>query len=414
MKLAPVVLFCFVFTVGGCRLSSEIRGNSSNPSNGIDLSNKSLNLDQNSGAITELNPDPVKYAGAVAFISQNPTYGTVSISGSQATYTPDPFYSGTDSYSYYLNYNGENSQTATVTINLNGYTSGTYSVSEDFSGQTFNLSNWYSYTSSFGHSSPATQGFDTGTFNSISSDLRHIGVTTAGTEYGGDSLYNSLFSALPVDGAGGAMSDWAWAADILHEPKCFYDVTLDFKLVYASSNVLVSLLLNYKIEETENGQVLTGYQALINGGGNSVTLSRFNQANEHATSFMDRWPNTNSGTEAFTNPVEHGPYKGWNLVKNTWPAGGSVNNAPSNNVYLKARYRYDPISGDTTINYEALHDDGTDDTPGTWDFEKVLSGSDSLPPGGGFGYMPLPYNTPGLTLNSAVKVSDFNLECVVP
>src|SRR5690606_16681426 len=96
-------------------------------------------------------------------------------------------------------------------------------------------------------------------------------------------------------------------------------------------------------------------------------------------------------SEAMLNPVEYGPYKGWNYKSGVWPAGGNV--GVGTNVFVAVRYQYDPTTKSTTISYEVRKADGTDLTPGVWDQVVTLTGADSLPSGGSFGILGTNYHT---------------------
>ncbi|MEN9501334.1 MAG: hypothetical protein RI964_619 [Pseudomonadota bacterium] len=62
---------------------------------------------------SDANSDPLTYS----MVSQ-PTHGTVSISGSSATYTPSTDFNGTDSFTYKANDGALNSNTATVNLSI--------------------------------------------------------------------------------------------------------------------------------------------------------------------------------------------------------------------------------------------------------------------------------------------------------
>lgn len=399
-------VICIAFLAGACSApKAQLTLESLNAADAVLVltQNSSASLDLQSGLANEIE------------ITQAPAHGAVTVDHTSARYwATDPLYSGTDSFKYKLKLSTLSSNEATVNVTLTPLTSGTTTYSENYAGGAFALTGWNSFTSSFGHSINSVVSFATSTFNSAAADSRHFGVYGDNSAYGGNSLYTALFGALPVDGAGGAMKDWAWKADLVYLPECGVDATVTVK---AHENIgqaiMMGILLNYSIEENSQGeQELTGYQVLVNGGGGSLTLSRFNGANERALAFMDRWPNTNFGTEGNANPVQLGPYKGWNYLNGAFPAGGQLQPGPD--ALIAVRYQYDTATGNTTISYELRQIDGTDNTPGTWDVVVNLTGADSLRTGGGFGLMPVGYHTSASVQNTDFDVTEFKAQCVLP
>lgn len=301
-----------------------------------------------------------------------------------------------------------------MNVVITAVASGTSTLTENYSGSQYVLSGWKSFSSTFGHTVNSVTGFASATYNGVLSPSRHFGIYGDNASYAGDSAYSSLFSILPVDGAAGPMKDWPWKAELIHFPECGYDTTITMKLAANGGQYpLGAILLNYDIEDNASDQQeMTGYQLFFNSGGGSLTLSRFNHAHELATAYMDRWPNTSYGNEAMANPIESGPYKGWNYRNGVWPAGGNV--GVGTNIFLAVRYQYNVTTKDTVISFEARNINGTDSTPGSWDNVVTLSGADSLLTGGHFGLMGLNYHTDSVLLTTDFDVTEFKLVCVLP
>lgn len=372
--------------------------------------NKSITVVQNSRKTVDLAS-----SGATSVIvTQQPDHGVVTIQGMIATYrVTEPLFTGSDRFKFKLASGGVSSTEASVDVTVTPVTAGAHTFTENYTAGAFDLTGWTNHSSSFGHTVNTVVGFDSATHNSVVMPSRRFGIYGDIGSFAGDASYNSLFSVLPVDGAGGAMKDWPWKADLIHLPQCGVDATVVAKVVSnGGQNPMGAILLNYDIESNSSGATeLTGYQILFNGGGGSLTLSRFKNAHETATAFLDRWPNTTYGNEAMANPVERGPYKGWNYKNGVWPAGGNV--GVGSNWTLAARYQYNSTSKVTTISYEARAINGTDSTPGVWDLEVVLSGADSLPPGGSFGIMGLNYHTDTSILTTDFEVVDYKVVCAL-
>lgn len=379
---------------------------------GLTLTDGTLTVKQNSSASMSLGP----LTAANVEITRPPQHGAIAIKGNAATYrTTSPVYNGSDSFTYKIVNNGLSSNEATVTVTITPLASGTTTYIENYFANNFTLSGWNSYSSATGHTANTLVEFRTGSFNGVAGPSRHFGIYGDSAVYAGDAKYQSLFGALPVDGAGGAMCDWPWKADLIHIPECGVDATITVKLATNGGKYpMVALLLNYEIERNSvaNAYQFTGYQILANGGGGSLTLSRFENAHELAIAYIDRWPNTNYGTENFTNPIVSGPYKGWYYRNGIWPAGGNIGVPGS--MIIAARYQYDVSTGDTKISYEARRPDGSDHSPGVWDMVVTLTGADSLRTGGGFGLMPLNYHTSTMILNTDFDISEYKLVCVQP
>lgn len=379
---------------------------------GLTLTDGTLTVKQNSSASMSLGP---LTAANVQLVTQ-PQHGKITIKGNTATYrTTNPIYNGTDTFTYKIVNNGVSSNEAKVDVTITPLASGTSTHTENYAGQNFTLNGWKHFSSATGHTASSLAEFRTGSFNGTATDARHFAIYGDNTVYAGDAKYQSLFGTLPIDGAGGAMFDWPWKADLIHIPECGVDATITMKLAPIGGQYpMVAILLNYDIDRNSatNTHEFTGYQVLANGGGGSLTLSRYNNANELALAFIDRWPNTNYGTENFTNPIESGPYKGWNYRNGIWPAGGNVGVPKS--MIIAARYQYDVATGNTTISYEARRPDGSDHTPGVWDMVVTLTGADSLRTGGGFGIMPLNYHTSSMILNTDFDIAEYKLVCVQP
>lgn len=368
----------------------------------INVADGSITLQQNSSASIDIG-----LADATLQITRQPAHGRITIHGIRATYrSTDPLFNGTDSFDYKVTKDSVDSNEATVSVTVTPLTSGTNTYTENYAGGAFQLNGWTTYTSTAGHTANTIFEFRNG--------MRRLAVYGDGASYAGDATYNSLFGTLPVDGGGGAMKDWPWKADLIHLPHCGVDATVTFKINQNNGKIpLVALLLNYDIEQMDSGRYqMTGYHVFLNNGGGSLTLSRFNQADELATAYLDRWPNTTYGNEAMTNPVVSGPYKGWNYKNGVWPAGGNV--GVGGPIYVAIRYQYDVNTGNTTISYESRQTNGTDLTPGSWDIVVNLTGADSLTPGGSFGIMPVNYHTTSQILETDVDVVEYKVQCTLP
>lgn len=369
---------------------------------------KTLTVVQNSRKDLDLTS-----IGATAVeITQAPAHGVVTVRGMVATYRlTEPLFTGADSFKFKLLYGSVASEEAQVDVTVTPVTAGAFTFTESYTGGAYSLTGWTAHTSTFGHTVGSVTSFDTATYDSVVMPSRRFEVQGDNSSYAGDEAYNSLFSVLPVDGAGGAMKDWPWKAELIHLPECGVDATVVTKIVSnAGINPMGAILLNYDIGPNANGVTeMTGYHVLFNSGGGSLTLSRFKNAPETATAFLDRWPNTSYGTEAMANPVQYGPYKGWNYKNGAWPAGGNV--GTGSNWNLAARYQYNSYTKVTTISYEARQINGTDLTPGTWDHEIVLSGEDSLPPGGSFGILGTNYHTSSLIIPTDFEVAEYKVDC---
>jgi hypothetical protein len=409
------LLLILIGSVIGCALDSSIPSSSSGTLDDYLPATMSLSASQNTMFTQEMNPDPSSFENLQFNLVTPPANGIVTSSGTEIVYKPNAFFSGTDRFTFTLNDGFGPSKEVEAVVEVEPLSSGVFNFTEDYQGGAYQLSGWRSYESTFGHRVPTASSFGSGTFNGDPVNHRDLNVTIINGDNSGSVLYNYYFGAEPVDGTGASMNNWAWMAELIQIPQCFYQVEVVAKFSWVSANPLISILLNYDIQENfGEGPSLTGYQLLVNSGGASVTLSRFDDADEHATSFMDRWPNTNIGSEAFANPVTEGPYRGWNYVRNTFPAGGRSGRGDTD-VVLAARYEYDPVTDQTTISYELRNKDGSDDTPGSYDVVVNLSGSDSLAPGGGFGFMPVTYHHGGGTsFDSQVAISELQLNCTTP
>lgn len=408
-RVLALLSLSVIFALAACSRSSTI-GQSQLDS----LVPKSLSFqtEQNNNVASDLNPAPALFTDATVEIVTAPQKGTVTLNGTSFNYEPDPYQSGSDRFEYRIRSQGVTSSPAEVAIQMDPFTPGSYSFTESFVGGDYDLTGWTSYASHFGHAAGPNYGFTTSTFNAVATDLRTIGVSVNLNTYGGNDLYNQIFSVLPVDGGGGGMYDMPWGADLIKLPKCFHQVEMVTKIKYISAAPLVNLLLNYRIQTTSNVNYLTGYQLLVNSGGNTVTLSKFNNAHERITAYIDRWPL--HPAEGSANPVRYGAYNGWNRTVGNFPAGANVNSA-QRDVLVAARYAYDPNTLATQISFEVRTDAGVDNTPGSWDVTVNLTGTDSLPPGGSFGFMPVTYhNSTGTKFDSEAGIAQFSFSCEVP
>ncbi len=409
-------VYCIILSTGFLSMASCSNGSSGASAKGVLDSlvpdTVSVQTTQNTAVTYDLNPSSTKYPSATVEIVTAPQKGSVTFDGTNFNYEPDAYETGADSFEYRIVAGSVTSSPAEVNVQIDPLTSGTFSFTENYSGGDYDLTGWESYSSSYGHATAPAYSFVTSTFNAVAADVRRIDVTVTSMSYGGNTLYNSLFSVLPVDGAGGAMNDWTWAADLIKIPSCFHEVEMVAKIKYITSAPLVNLLLNYRVQTQNSTQYLTGYQLLVNAGGNSVTLAKFEEAHERAMSYIDRWPRHPS--EGSANPVRYGPYNGWNRRTGNFPAGANVNGGQGD-VLVAVRYAYDPNTSNTQISFEVRSDAGVDSTPGTWDEVVNLTGSDSLAPGGGFGFMPVTYhNSSGFKVDSSAGLAQMALSCVVP
>lgn len=361
-------------------------------------------------------------AATGALVVSAPAHGTLSLDGTIATYRPsDPTFSGTDAFTFKLTNGPVQSNPANVSVTITPLASGTTTYVENYLSSAFALTGWRQFTSQAGHTANSITVFSSTTYNGVATASRNFGVYGDIASYAGDAEYGSLFSVLPVDGAAGAMHDWPWKAELIHIPQCGVDATITMKLVANGGQYpMAAILINYDIERAAAPPAsaalsafrLTGYQLLANSGGGSLTLSRFNKAHELATAYLDRWPNTNYGSEAMANPITSGPYKGWNYRNGVWPAGGNIGIAGQ--MLIAVRYQYDPTTATTTVSYEARQIDGTDLTPGSWDEVITLTGPDSLPPGGNFGIMALNYHTSTYLQTTDFDIPEYKLVCTLP
>jgi hypothetical protein len=380
---------------------------------GLSAGNAQLTVTQNGSVTMDLGSLGARNG---LTITRAPMFGRIRVAGSKVTYrSTNPLYSGEDSFGYRFTSGGVTSTEGNVAVNITPLASGTTTYTENFAGQAFALQGWRSYGSTVGHTSSSLVEFRRGSYNGAASDVRRYKVYGDIASYAGDTTYMSLFASLPIDGSGFQMHDWPWKADLLHVPECGVDATVTVKIQPVNGEYpMAAILLNYDIDRNaaNTAQELTGYQLLVNTGGGSLTLSRFNQAHELATAYLDRWPNTNYGTEALKNPVVSGPYKGWNYRNGAWPAGGNIGAGGAK--FVAVRYQYDVTTGGTTISFEARPASGVDATPGVWDIVVNLTGTDSLTPGGSFGIMPMNYHTSSMLLTTDFEVSEFKLQCVLP
>lgn len=349
-------------------------------------------------------------------ITRQPAHGRIRLVGQTVTYrATDPLFSGTDTFGYRFTNGTISSNEATVSVTLTPLASGTSTHTENYFAQNFSLAGWRSYSSTAGHSANSLVEFRSGSYNNTPTSTRRFRVYGDSSSYAGNAAYLAQFGSLPVDGSSFPMGDWPWKADLIHIPECGVDTTITVKVQPNNNEYpMFAVLLNYDIDRNTSNTAheLTGYQVLVNSGGGSMTLSRFVQANELATAYIDRWPNTNYGTEAMANPVTSGPYKGWNYRNGPWPAGGNIGIGGPKVVAV--RYQYDVTTKNTTISYEARPASGADATPGVWDVVVNLTGADSLTPGGSFGIMPLNYHTQSLLLTTDFDVAEYKLSCVLP
>jgi hypothetical protein len=411
-------LSCLLPLVSALLACSSPRSSDNQTSETLNAVNSNITLTQNTSASVDL-----KAARATgAQVTQAPAHGTVSFLGTLATYRPaDPTYHGTDSFKYKLINASTVSNEAEVSVTITPLTSGSYTFTENYAGHAYALTGWKQYTSDFGHTMNSVAQFSTTTYNSVSSDSRRFGIYGDSNGYLGDSFYTRVFGGIPVDGAGGAMHDFPWKAELVHLPECGVDATVTLKLTANGGQYpMAAILLNYDIDRRVSFSAsspfplmtLNGYQLLINSGGGSLTLSRFEHADQTATAYLDRWPNTNYGNENMTNPVTSGPYKGWNYRNGVWPAGGNVGTPTQ--FLVAVRYQYDPATKNTVISYESRHVDGTDDTPGTWDVAVTLTGADSLPPGGSFGLMAMDWHAASSLNTTDFDISEYKVQCNLP
>jgi hypothetical protein len=354
-------------------------------------------------------------------IKKQPAKGNVSIIGGEITYsTKDALYAGSDSFTYAASDGVVESEVATISIIIEPLVSGSSEFVEDYSGGAFTLDGWKSATSVIPQLEGSLRDFNLVSYGSDTLNARRISVIGDPAQYSGDAFYTDLFSALPTDGFGAIMRDYYWSSDVIKIPECIYDVEMEAKLVAPTSGSHNLILINYRIEDdpVSGGQKFTGYQLLWNSGGSkSLTLSRFIEANEKALAFTDRWPGTpgESGGGA-PNPVNHGPYKGWDYYNGSWAAGGNLlhGTAAGREVLLAIRYRYNQNSGATTIGWEARPIDGTDNSPESYDKQRTLTGIDSLAPGGGFGFMPITYHSGSTIISPNLNIVGMTLRCHVP
>lgn len=407
-RLALVVFWGFITACSG---SSSSNGGGGGGSGTFTVSDRFATVQQNTTAVLDLGGSGHTSVSVV----QAPAHGSVTLDGLTATYRPDPLYSGTDTFTFTVSKGTETSSPATATITLTPIAGGNYTFTETYSangGTAHDLSGWKIHQTGWGHSANSVLQYSATVWDGMPVTSRKFGVY-ADTSYHGDAHYMSVFGMLPIDGAGGNMHDWPWMAEVVHIPQCGVDVTVTMKLVpNGGIYPMGAILLNYDINRSGGKTTLNGYQLLFNGGGGSLTLSRFISADETATAFLDRWPNTGYGTENYENPITSGPYKGWNYKNGMWAAGGNVGTLQP--LLIAVRYQYNRATKETVISYEARDPGGTDGTPGAFEESVTLSGADSLPPGGDFGILATNYHTPIYIQPTDYDIVEYKLDCTVP
>ena len=218
------------------------------------------------------------------------------------------------------------------------------------------------------------------------------------------------FGLLPADGAGGGMKDWVWKSDLIRIPQCLLDVTMEVKFEYSSNVPIMANMMNYNIDQKVSDYEFTGYQVIVNGGGGSLTLSRFINADSRALAFVDRWPGTTIGNETGDNPVDGGPYRGWNFRNGNWPAGGAAHHSNQEQT-VAVRYRY--VEEQQQYNYILRGKKcGCRSKPRGMGRSGFLTGEDSLTPGGSFGIAPILYHSTSAINNAGIDiVSSLGLRC---
>jgi hypothetical protein len=241
-----------------------------------------------------------------------------------------------------------------------------------------------------------------------------------------DSFYLSDYGVVPIDGQGADPGQWPWIAEIIHRPGCVDDVSMSLQFhLRATGGIVAAALLNYRVVGDGVDKRLSGYQVLWNGGGRTVTVSRLTGGKEHSFDYFDRWP----GRMSEPNPVDYGPYKGWDYLmadwanridsatsQYIWPAGGRADSSGAwvMDSTIAARYDYDPTTGNVTLFWELRREDGTDDTPGVWDRQRTFTDEDALPPGGDFGVWTAnyrKYNDPITNPAVGIQVARIQLDC---
>ena len=398
-----------IFALAALSLGLGCSGFQSSMPEGKLMKDLELLVQQNSSKSVE-----IEEAGVTALkITTEAVNGVITIKGTTLTYTPnDALFIGEDSFKFQVAVGTSWSPDVNAKVIVTKIANKTYLFSETYDGLGYQLEGWKNYSSSFGAGTITPNIFEAGTFNGMPVFARAFKLYGDSNSYLGDAAYISKFGTVPVDGTGGVMGDFPWKAETIHLPECMVDVTITAEVnPNAGLFPMGAILLNYRVDQNSLATKLTGYQLLFNSGGGSLTLSRFDQADEAATAFMDRWPNTNFGNEANANPVVHGPYKGWNYKSGSWPAGGIVGVGA---FLVAARYQYNPATKVTTISYEVRKSDGTDLTPTSWDEVVTISGSDSFKPGGDFGMMALNWHQGSMIAPTDFDLSNFEMKCKVP
>lgn len=209
---------------------------------------------------------------------------------------------------------------------------------------------------------------------------------------------------------------WPYLMDLLDGSQCKGAVNLLARTkpyVLGEPTQVYGVLINYRVTGEGSHRALTGYQLLVNGGGQSVTLSRFIDGFDHSFDYLDRFPGCTLPAAECTppppNPLIDGPYKGWDYRAGGWPAGG--NPALLNENVIAVRYEYDVTHRTVTLRWELRPPDGSDNTPDSWDMNRVLDGDDAFPPGGSYGYFATLYSSVGATSENGLFVSEFSLSC---
>ncbi|HXH31358.1 MAG TPA: hypothetical protein VNJ01_11140 [Bacteriovoracaceae bacterium] len=269
-----------------------------------------------------------------------------------------------------------------------GLSSGTTTISEDFNQGTgaagFRAENspcWKNFQDSYPGTSSANhrKTFEVTSMNGVSVNTRKLTVThfpelssNASVSYAPHGTPNTGFDT----------GQFPYVIDLFKTPVCYGDVAFRVHVkpqTIGATTSMYGALLNARVTGVGAARRISGYLIHIYGDATSTTLVKFDQAYDHAFDFSAHSP----GIITDPNPTIDGPYKGWDYTSSVFPAGGYPNG--DDEVQIAARYRYDTNLGTATIDWELRPPNGSDGSPGTYDFTRTLSGADALAPGGGYG-----------------------------
>ncbi|HXH29790.1 MAG TPA: hypothetical protein VNJ01_03150 [Bacteriovoracaceae bacterium] len=266
---------------------------------------------------------------------------------------------------------------------------------------------WRNYQDSYAGKIPSgyTTAFAVETLNGSSSNGRKLGIDYSSTF--ASNLTTSYAPWGPPD-TGFDSGLFPYNLDLFKAPECYADVELRLPvrpITTGGTTTIYGALLNTTITGVGSRRRITGYLIHLNGGGNSSTLVKFDRAYDHALDFIDHFP----GYVGNPNPQTDGPYKGWDFNNGPNPAGGFPNGDAE--VMIAARYRYNSAAKSVVLNWEVRLSNGSDGSPGAYDATRTLSGTDALPPGGGYGVYLSMYGGLAAGTSNDLFVGPLTLDC---